>query len=162
KRRDWLGGSEVCSAAFSPHGKGLASAHGKAAPLWDSAPGRERAPLWGHDGEVRAGAFSPAGRTLAPRSPDRAVTPRNAADRRPGRDARRAGGTWLGGLGGRVPPRRAGAGGGGRRLRGPRRPRRAVGPAPARREWDTRPPAPVPRAPVPHAGRGVQPRRQAA
>jgi WD40 repeat protein len=61
----------VCSVAFSPDGKTLASA-GKdgTIKLWEVATGKERATLRGHTNPVSSVAFSPDGKTLASGSRD--------------------------------------------------------------------------------------------
>jgi RNA polymerase sigma factor (sigma-70 family) len=51
--------------AFSPDGKTLAVAGGKAVRLWDVVSGKERRPLEGHKGGTYAVAFSPDGKLLA-------------------------------------------------------------------------------------------------
>jgi WD40 repeat protein len=78
---DW-----VCSVAFSPDGKHLASAGGSEfrparnkgmtsgqVKLWDRAAAKELAPLTGHTSKVFSAIFSPDGKTLATGSADRTV-----------------------------------------------------------------------------------------
>lgn len=76
----------VCSVAFSPDGKRLASAGGNEfmaagnnyqknaeVKLWDVAAGTEIGPLNGHTDKVFSAVFSPDGKTLATGSADRTV-----------------------------------------------------------------------------------------
>ena len=56
----------VCSVAFSPDGRTLASgSYDETIKLWDVATGRSIATLTGHSRFVNSVAFSPDGRTLA-------------------------------------------------------------------------------------------------
>jgi outer membrane protein assembly factor BamB len=81
RHKDW-----VCSVAYSPDGKLLASAGGNEfkparndnktsgeVKLWDVTARQEVAPLQGHTNKVFAAAFSPDGKTLATGSADRTV-----------------------------------------------------------------------------------------
>ena len=60
------GGAAICSLAFSPDGRTLASGgvDGEV-KLWDVATAQELISLVGHTGAVRCTAFSPDGNTLA-------------------------------------------------------------------------------------------------
>ena len=54
----------ICSVAWSPNGKILASSAGDATlKLWDAAAGKMLASMQGHTGDVRSIAWSPDGKT---------------------------------------------------------------------------------------------------
>ena len=64
----------VCSVAFSPDGRRIASgSRDKTIKLWDAATGREIMTFKGHWGRVRSVAFSPDGRRIASGSEDDTV-----------------------------------------------------------------------------------------
>jgi WD40 repeat protein len=64
----------VCSVAFSPDGKILASgSRDKTIKLWDVATGRELRTLAGHTSDVLSVAFSPDGKLLASGSWDKTI-----------------------------------------------------------------------------------------
>ncbi len=64
----------VCSVAFSPDGKRLASAsRDETVKVWDAATGQEILTLKGHTGDVSSVAFSPDGQRLASASCDKTV-----------------------------------------------------------------------------------------
>jgi WD40 repeat protein len=63
----------VYSLAFSPDGKVLAAAHGKAVKVWDVTTGEVRHRFTGHRGDVYAVAVSPGGQTVASGGADKTV-----------------------------------------------------------------------------------------
>ncbi len=63
----------VHALAFTPDGKRLAAAHGKAVKVWDVATGELRHRFLGHRGQVYCVAVSPDGQTLASGSADRTI-----------------------------------------------------------------------------------------
>lgn len=76
-RQRMIGGKRerISRMAVSPDGRMLA-AGGKSSNsvrLWELAPGRELAPLIGHEGAVRCVCFSPSGKWLASTSDDHSV-----------------------------------------------------------------------------------------
>jgi WD40 repeat protein len=64
---------EVAAVAFSPDGRVLAVALGRAVQLWDVTTAKRLALLEGHKGKVTSLAFSPGGTRLASGSYDRTV-----------------------------------------------------------------------------------------
>jgi WD40 repeat protein/transcriptional regulator with XRE-family HTH domain len=74
----------VCSVAFSPDGKILATGNSDGTVrLWDVATHRQITTLTGHAGEVLSVAFSPDGKTLATGNSDGTVRLWNLATHRP-------------------------------------------------------------------------------
>jgi WD40 repeat protein len=66
--------STVCSVAYSPDGKTVASGLiDGTIGLWDVATGKARAAFKGHTGCVNSVSFSPDGKTLASAGEDKTI-----------------------------------------------------------------------------------------